>query len=61
MNSYRCPWCEIAWPYRDEFKECPQCREKTQQHSNAAITDGMAYSLQQHAEFGWWLFEHERV
>lgn len=61
MNSYRCPWCEIAWPLRDEFKSCPQCQEETKQHTNAAITDGMAHDLQAHAEFGWWLWDHNRA
>lgn len=61
MPSRRCPYCDRHWPVKDAFKVCPSCREDTVFINLQPMPDGVAEDERLHAEFSWWLLEHDRL
>lgn len=60
-HSRCCKYCELYFPDDGEWLECPCCREPTHESFHAPMTSEEAASLKRHADFGWWLLEHDRL
>lgn len=62
MSSHKCHYCERAWPARDDYKECPVCREPTVLRPiEESMLAGVAEVEAIRGNFGWWLWEHSRA
>lgn len=59
--SRKCPYCYVYWPAEAEYELCPQCREPTEDSFMEALPLEQVELIRVRAEFGWWLYEHDRL
>jgi hypothetical protein len=56
MMCRKCSWCQVKWPYTDDFVRCPQCQENTEsKRDNPDFNEADAQAMKTEAEFGWYL------
>lgn len=59
-----CSLCERAWPNEMAYEICPYCREETKgsfDKDKLPPDEEEVLRLKAHAEFGWWLYENDRL
>lgn len=61
-RSRRCIYCTGKyWPDEPEYERCPNCREPTVESFYPAMPPEKVEEERRLAEFGWWLYDHDRV
>ncbi len=61
IKSWYCQWCKEHWPFDESYKQCPQCRETCNASSEESMPTAAAEKQKAHADFGWWLFDENRI
>lgn len=61
MAALNCIYCERKWPKHAEYRECPVCREKTNEVYARAMDSEEAARVKDEFDFGWWLWDNGRL